>query len=567
MKNSINNKDKVYGTMYNNDTNYDKEVKVAITNFKSSNVSNQYIDIDIIINNLGLHKYNIIMLILICLALVCDGIEMYTINILLPVLKIKFDMNTYQNSIVASSSMIGSAIGVYFSSYLSNKYGDRKPFIVISLIISVVGSISVLIDNYIYFVVCRIIIGICIGISINYVNCLFENLPKNFRSIIATFIFIGVEVGVIYYILLFYYFSIDKEPIEIYKKVVVISTVPMYICLILSYFYFQESPRKLLWSKKYVELYNTLDKYSGIKNYLSNNQKAMLVKLVSEKEKRLTNSIQNESNNINMITESNVINSNYKTISLDENNKEISELQCDNKNVLNNKISFGSLNSIIYKLYFRPVLMQMLLWIISLLILVNVGYYLPRYLETLTLEAKKIDKIHGLLSNSSNLKKLLISTFISMCGDFIGGFLAFMNIKRKKIISYFFLLSCLFSLLKIAHIESIEYYSSGVRICCKICLNFIRLYTSEFFHTDYRDTVYSLCGFSARTSIILSPFICDYLISINILYPNFFEIIISIIGFLLTINLSIETLNKPIDDIEVYDKSKKIYTDININKS
>jgi MFS family permease len=598
------------------DNNSDEEI------INISNTNQEIITIDRIIDDLGFHKYNIMMLFLEFIALFCDGIEIYTVFLLLPILKDKYRISNFENSIVVSCAILGTALGVLFSGILTQKYGERKPFISISLLIAVFGSLSVAVDNLIWFCFCRLIVGFSIGVIINYVNCLYENLPSSNRRFVSIIIFVSVEIGILFYTFLFYIYTLDTLPINVYKEIVVVSTIPMYLCFVLSFFFFQESPRKLLWNKKYDELFETLDKYSGRKDYLSRQQKRALIDLVEKKEKEELEK-----------RESNLMNEHYDTSTY-----------------------FGRLNLAFVK-DSTGIILQVILWSIAMTLILSCTYYLPKYLDNVNINSEvkisnrnlellelnnsnslnieslkntnenrilssstsyitdklaqnnnnskskndinsinnnnssylnnhsflklknskskmnsseKFNKLNRVLlqlrskqvvksesdvkkieKNTKKYKKVMISTVISMLGETFPAILAMTNIRIKHLVAIAFFLCGISSSMKVYFPIYMEYFSSALKISDKICINFMRLYTSGHFHTDYRETVYVFCGFISRFVIVFSPFIIDYFFSLDVFLPCYFEVLLSLTGFMLTLMLVLDDPEKKIDHVEI----------------
>lgn len=640
----------------------------------NNNTSSKTITIDQIIDDLGLHKYNILMLLITSFALFCDGIELYTVFLLLPVLKEKFDISDFQNSVIVSCSVLGSAVGVLVSGILTNKYGERKPFIIITLILGLFGSLTVVVDNYYWFCVCRLIVGICIGVIINYVNCLFENLPSKYRGVISIFIFSMIEIGILFYCFLFYYMSDKELLIDVYKKIVLISTIPMYVCFILALFFFEESPRKLFWNKKFDLFFDALNRYSGKKEYLTIEQKKELIDK-AEKNEIMNNRIYNDNNfdsvdsadgngtywdklrkvfgispfdvciqvvlwsvgimiifssqyylpkyldydslirtsnnrsnsNINIIGNQTQYNRNLSTntssilsfiqLNIDEADmlkNNITKIK-DNDNIVNKLSLNNSLDFLKMQIYnndsvilnttskhFNNTAMSDTHKQINLIQHIKTYKVEDRYIENANSnisdynykqrylsENKQTDKPSNNSSSNYNAKhtptnevtihtlsrekylKIIKATLLSFIGELLGGLLSFTPIKLKHIITISYIVTVLLSFSKIYLLIFIEYISSFLKVSSKICLNFMRLYTSNHFHTKYRETVYSFCGFVSRFSILFTPFIIDFLFSLDIYYPTYFEITLGLLGLGLTLFIQIDDLGKNIDEVKI----------------
>lgn len=477
---------------------FDNQV-IPDNKFQEEEVKN----IDEIIDDLGFHLYNTSMLILESMVLFCDGIEIYTVILLLPVIEKRYNLNYIENSLAICTTFLGAALGVLMSSYLTNKFGERKPFLVVVFVIAVFGTISVVIDNFIWFVFCRFVIGLSIGISVNYVNCLFENLPSKSRGIVSIVIFVGVDLGIVFYCLLFYLYTINQSPDDVYQIVVIVSTIPMYLCLLLSFFFFQESPRKLLWNKEFDKLFGILDKYSGKTNYLSEAQKEKLKSIVDTHNRH----------------------------------KEIDDS------------TYFSKLRVAFKDNSKNILLLISVWTIGFGIYYNAAYLLPKYYDSEITKSEKNDIDYFYIqTNSAKMLKLVWVNLSIATGNFVCGFFALFDWNRKLIIAIGFVITAVFSSMKFIDIGHIEYYTIIMKISSKLAINYGRLFTSECFHTDLREVVYSLCGFVSRLFLVFVPFIFEFLFNLNPYLAIYYEVVLSGLGLiailLVTINPDIKEIDK-----------------------
>jgi MFS family permease len=242
------------------------------------------IDIETIIDNLGFHRYNILMMVLVGMTLFSDGIELFTVYLLIPVLYKEFHLSIIMKSLLSSSSLLGNAVGNAFSEYLYEKFGERKTFLVCNIIITVFGLLTVVWVNMGWFLFCRFIIGFAIGINYNHISSVFENLPEYCRHFSLNILLIFINFGAFFYTFLFLVFTQYSSEYTIWRTIVGVSTIPMILTTIFNIFFFEECSRTLLINHEYEKLFENLDKYSGKKNFLSESEKAYLIKIEEEKE-------------------------------------------------------------------------------------------------------------------------------------------------------------------------------------------------------------------------------------------------------------------------------------------
>ena len=259
-----------------NNDNKSRRTQTTMTSVKT-------VSIDDIIDELGMHQYNIWMLILVGFSLVSYGIHQFTIYLLIPVFKDEFGVTIIMNSILVSASIFGLSIGSLAGGWLSTKYGEKYPFLIANGVTAVISALFVTIDNFYWWLFCRIVIGMALGVTINYTSNMFENLPQKYRGSMSTFIFLFQDLGVVVYPLIFYLFTLGAPEKDTWKNCVLVSTVPMWTLFILNIFFFEESPRKLLWNQRFEDLFKNIDKYAGEENFLSNEKKEYLINQVQRK--------------------------------------------------------------------------------------------------------------------------------------------------------------------------------------------------------------------------------------------------------------------------------------------
>lgn len=126
-----------------------------------------------------------------------------------------------------------------------------------------------LIDDIIIFIIFRFLGSIFLGIYLVLIFCILtEYLPVRFRGFILSFVWSGIYIGTIYFLLFckvyipkLSYDPLDtKTPQDIHKAIFSIIYVEV-INLILIYFFLKDSPRNLLMNNKNEEAGEILEYY------------------------------------------------------------------------------------------------------------------------------------------------------------------------------------------------------------------------------------------------------------------------------------------------------------------
>jgi MFS family permease len=526
-----------------------------------------YLTIDEVLDNIGYTKYHIMMIAMVGLSLASDGVELYLIYLIAPVLKRIYHLQESQVSIIVSSLFLGIAIGAISSGIFIKQHGRRGVMLFFLTVISIFGTLCVVINNIYWFLFCRFIIGISIGVLFNLTNALCEILPKKYRDFLMGSIYFYVKLGIVYFVLIFLICTLNTDPIYNYKLIIILSSIPMYVCLFLSYFYYEESPRILLWThRNYQEAFRVIEKIAEGSDYT-----------LSEKDK------------LGLINE--------------VNKKKHKKLDDDNPICI--------LKSLFKKKYIYLFTIVTLIWMANALILFTNLHTLPVMLTkiehknqlndsinnitkfkkaflkksnfTSTLEGNhsiELDMNFNSTDGSQNknrnltisdllaiqekkernekIQKILIANLIPLPAEFLAGVLTSSPILgRKYTMSIGFIFEMIFALLMIVHPSYLYVYSSMIVFFNVLSFNICKLYTTEAFHTDVRDVAYGFSNFCSRIAVVFIPYISSFTYLYSDFGPCYFMAIVGGSGFLLSFFLPFDTHNRPLDLEEKKDNLNK----------
>jgi putative MFS transporter len=405
------------------------------------------LSLDDILDRIGYTKFHYIMICIVGLSLVADGVEIFLIFFLGPVFKEVFNVNDTFISAIISSLLVGMGIGALSSGFIIKRFERRKPFIFFLSLISVFGTICILIDNGYWFMFCRFIICICIGVLLNFTNSLCEILPTKFRDFIMNAVHIFFHIGRVYWTLVYFIVTQYQPAIISYKIIIIISCIPMYILTILVFFYFKESPRIFLWNNKSEEAFDMINEIAKeVPRFtLTEEEKVYLVHNIEEEKKKHPD---------------------YDSI-----------------------ISF--IGPLFSKQLIRITLLCSFLWILNLFIIYGNSYALPLILQKQD-ESLNIHTDEELKeANNDFVKKMLISILVPIPALFIAGYLTSIHyFGRINTIIIGFIAESIFSLLMAFDLPRVYIYASFLTFFNVISFNITKLYTIEVYNTNLRDSGY-----------------------------------------------------------------------------
>jgi len=398
-----------------------------------NNATKTEMSIDDLLNKIGFNQYHYIIYLIVILSLISDGAEIYLIYLIAPIIR---HINNYSDNFVPMITSIlffGMALGCISSGLITKYFGRKNGIMLFLILITVFGIFCVSINNIYWFILCRFIVGISIGYLFNIVNALCEILPIKYRDFLIGSIFLGSRIGIAYFVFVFYIFSIYYDILSSYKTIVIISSFPMIICLIIALIYFEESPRILLWDCQYAKAFDIIEKMNKgssynfndedknkIVRYIENSLEKEYSNLIKEREKDNNNQTFNYMHNIYDDSSTYEINKTNKDrikkneISIydcqqakiiNDDNKELS-LEEKKKLILENKKSWKNFFLIFQNKKLPLTLLVCSLWMINCLSTYTNLNSLPIILAN---QNKTIEKIIEEKTLFNNLNKTTIS--------------------------------------------------------------------------------------------------------------------------------------------------------------
>lgn len=214
--------------------------------------------IDSILDNIGYTPYHKMLIMCCGLFYVTEGIQMYSLNMLSPILKDLFPESERLVVFLASALYIGYMVGTFFTGGLTESLGRRKSIIYLLFLYTFLAFSTCIYENLYILILYRFFIGVCIGIiGPQYISNLSEFLPALHKEIVLLSMSICYRIGVVYFILVFKFFSPNLNP-HYWRQTLLVSALPVFLLMGLSLFYLRDSPKLLLVKRKVDEAVDLL---------------------------------------------------------------------------------------------------------------------------------------------------------------------------------------------------------------------------------------------------------------------------------------------------------------------
>jgi hypothetical protein len=157
------------------------------------------------------------------------------------------------------------------------------------------------------------------------------------------------------------------------------------------------------------------------------------------------------------------------------------------------------------------------LWYIVSYVYYGLIYILPSIYEKLEFTKKKNENLNT-ESYDRIVSDIIISCIFEIPSDILNGILP-TYFDKKYIIIGSFIGSSIFSFLSCFMIPLIPLFSSINKGFINTAFTVLYIYTSEAYPTYMRTTSLGTCNFFSRIGGFTTPFICEYLLSLNIQAP------------------------------------------------
>lgn len=233
---------------------------------------------EILENRLGAGKYQWTTLLILCMVDMNDGVELLSMSLIVPIIKIEWQISNFWIQVLSSIFYLGMMIGAMITGKIADKKGRKNAILFASLIQLIVGVSFSLINSLFLLVVFRFIYGFVYGFSLPLTTSMVcEIFPLKFRGKCIIFTSFCISIGKVYAIFLAYMILTDFQTGN-WKLLMVISSLSTIFVIIGLIFFVKESPRFLIAIQKFKEAFEIID-HIGIVN------KGYNYKPLTEKEK------------------------------------------------------------------------------------------------------------------------------------------------------------------------------------------------------------------------------------------------------------------------------------------
>lgn len=529
------------------------------------------------------------IMIILSLIVIADGIELTALSIILPILKVEFQISETLQSSLGFILFFGMFVGSLAAGLFIDKIGRRKALLFLSFSQFVLGIISVLITNVHMFLVIRAIFGFFLGFLVPLTPAILtELLPLEVRGRYTILVNSMFSVGQVLASIISY-FCLSSLSTGNWRLMLFICSLPCLSVFILCYFYMKESAMHIILNgniEKGMDILNEIliinKEYAA--NYSDKNFENNNFELICEgKNYNLKNQDESSCNGIIIYNTSdpnslrNTNTSFFKNKQQNLNNKDIEKFTIeydylDFKNWRehvnsNNKLevlnTFDSAKAIVANSKIRAITFSLWgSWFGINYIIYGLTFMLPFFFSEMDKYNASIDLNNSHVSSSSGLRNIIVTTFGELCSVVFAYFMVDSKTFGRK---YTIILGLFVSSITCFLVFFIGFKSNNIllvflifnsRLFSKLSIAVLFSLTAEIYPTKIRTTGLGLSSAIGRVSAMIMPFISLKLFYNNFDLPFLSFSLIALLGLFSAIMIPYDTVGKPLDMINTEDENE-----------
>jgi MFS family permease len=219
------------------------------------------IDIDDAIEQLGMGRFQMEILVAAGLCFAADAMEVLLLSFLAVILRVEWNLTERQTDTIISVVFAGAFIGTLILGPLGDRIGRKPVFTITAAIIAVFGLGTALVTNYEWLLITRFLVGFGVGGLTVPFDTLAEFVPTSHRGRNLLYIEFFWTAGTLL-VPVFAWWSLGEGADDGYgwRFFVVLCAIPCVFSTILGLIYVPESPRWLLTQGRHDKALNILRK-------------------------------------------------------------------------------------------------------------------------------------------------------------------------------------------------------------------------------------------------------------------------------------------------------------------
>ncbi|CEM10107.1 unnamed protein product [Vitrella brassicaformis CCMP3155] len=212
------------------------------------------LDINAVVNNLGVGMAQVIYTLIGGMVLFADGAEVLVLSVMNIMLAKELKISKVAQGALISITFCGVGLGGYPSGFISDMFGRRVPILLSFFGVVAVNMLTVFTMTYGVIAICCFISGCFMRMGVPAWQCLaVEVSPTSWRVFISAAGGSLFSVGQIYVIGIIFLTDPRMKHLD-WRRLLMYVSIPPAVCFVLAYFLLYESPHFLYDQKQYERL-------------------------------------------------------------------------------------------------------------------------------------------------------------------------------------------------------------------------------------------------------------------------------------------------------------------------
>jgi MFS family permease len=409
-------------------------------------------------------------------------------NMLIPLQKY-YDMSDEHIQIISSLTFLAVGIGSIATGYITEKF-KRMTILYTVIFLLATGHLCIgFTNNILIFGIIRVVIGICVGISVPIsLNLLTEYLPIKYRAVMLSGVWLGFTTGILYNLFLMWIIMPNLER-YLFPNTMLISSGLSILVFIVVLVLIKDSPRNLLLNGDNKKAFEILEYLHG--------------KPLTDEEKQ--------------------------------------ELQNESKGSVNNEMK-ASIREIFNKDLRLTTCLLIFVWMLN-----SLATYGPMLISTKTLQQLNLED--DTKSNTDIIVSAIIIYLIYFPSSIVGGIASEIpKLGRNKTNMLSLVIAIVFNILTIWDSDRYQIYFGVYLFSTSITFSVSTAYSCEVYPTKVRDLALGFLFFCTRVGGFISQIIFIYFDQWYIWIPYYASLVFCSLNILCLFFLPIETFARPLDE-------------------
>lgn len=453
------------------------------------------VSFDTVMEALGFGVYQLRIFIIMGLMALSEGAHIMAFTLMMPILQHQWLVSDFLSGLQASLIFLAFLLGSMCSGQISDRIGRKLPCFYSIVFIGFFTMASAWSNNIIVLIIIRVLAALAVGFFGPLGGTILTEItPKHLRGKYMTMITFCLVLGQLYSAFVGY-FLLENLDRGNWRVLLIYCSIPSIFAGLMAYLYLDESPRYLMFVKKYDEAFKICEKMA-IENETDEATRFFLSKETKEKVMNWAEKLEEE---------------NAASMSL---------------------LFRGQKKKITLLLW--------ACWFSTSFIYYGIIIYTPLILQ----------KIDATRSNNNNDILLIFS---SICLELMSilGAASLIDHKffgRKNSMILFFSLAAFITLvIYFVKDHLFMLLVTFARICISLTFIFCFQYTSEVYDTNIRTTGLGMANGIGRIGGVIMPWVCAELIQLDLYGPFMLFFFVASGGALLSYLLPFDTREKELD--------------------